>query len=244
MNFNMKKLISFSGIDGSGKTTQINTLVNTLKKQGLKCISYNDLPKTEPLDYGMTLNEYYEILVDYDVMVLRSCYRAKEHVEYLQYIKNTPHKKEDTFLLQKYFVRDTSIWFKKIILPLIKQDKTLIFDRYVYDELPYQMLFNEDVRLIKYLIQKLPQPVSFYMNIDVETMKIRNRDREDGRNKLFSSDEKIQRIINNYNNVFDNINTVRLDATKSVAENALIVRKYLGLEKEKIINNEVRDERV
>ena len=106
----MKKLLSFSGIDGSGKTTQINTLVEYLKEQGMSCIMYNELPKTEPLDENITLKDYYGKLINYDVIVLRSCYRTLEHVNYLQYIKNKPHEKAETYLLQKYFVRDTTEW--------------------------------------------------------------------------------------------------------------------------------------
>lgn len=219
----LKKLISFSGIDGSGKTTQINNLVKMYEKEKLKCIFYTELPKTEPFDEDCYLHDYYKKLVDYDVMVLRSCYRTKEHVEYLKFIKNESHEIKDTYKLQEYFVKDTYMWFKEVIFPLINRDKIIIFDRYVYDELPYQMLFNKDVELIKRLIKILPEPKSFYMKIDVNTMKQRNLNREDSKNKLFSSDEKIQRIIDNYNSVFDEINCIQIDATLNSSDISLKV---------------------
>lgn len=231
----MNRMISFSGIDGAGKSTQINHLLNYYKKQGKNCISYNELPNTEPLEKGLLLKDYYDMIKDYDVLVLRSCYRKQDHVNYLKYIKNESHNIEDTYKLQKFFVRDTYEWFKEIILPLIKTNKIIIFDRFVYDELPYQMLFNKDVFMIEKLIEILPKPQSFYLRIDIETMKNRNADREDSKNKLFSSDAKIKEILENYDNVFKKYECILIDARSSntVVNRSIMEKLIIGEENER-----------
>lgn len=222
----MNRLISFSGIDGSGKTTQINNLLDYYKKQNKKCISYTELPKTEPIDEVLSLKDYYNMIKDFDVLVLRSCYRRQDHVNYLEYIKNESHNVEDTYKLQQFFIRDTYEWFKEVIIPLINENKIIIFDRFVYDELPYQMLFNKDVKMIENLIDILPKPQSFYLKIDVETMKNRNADREDSKNKLFSSDERIKKLLDNYDDVFRKFECTPIEArldTKAV--NRCVMKK-------------------
>ena len=224
--------ISFSGIDGSGKTTQILKMLEFFRKNNKKCIEYWNLPKTEPLEDGITLNDYVKLLNGYDVLVLRSCYRTKEHIEYLKKVKSGEWNIETTYKLQSYFVKDTEEWFDKVIYPLMRANKTIIFDRFVYDELPYQMLFNRDVEMLRELISRLPTPHSFYLKIDTENMKKRNKDREDGKNKLFASDDRIRKLISNYNLVFSSIKCTEVDATMSSESIHNLVMKGLVLNRE------------
>ncbi len=225
----MHKLISFSGIDGAGKTSQIGNVVDYYRSIGKKCISYVDLPQTEPPIGDMTLREYYNMVNDFDVIVLRSCYREKDHIDFMKYMKNNSYTIEDTYRMQDYFVRDTSRWFNDVIMPLYNDGKIIIFDRYLYDELPYQQIFNKDVSRIKEMIERFPKPHSFYLKIDLETMKKRNSTREDSKNIIFSNDEKIQKIIDSFNDVFSEYNAIQIDARQDVISVSKDIFKELDI---------------
>ena len=114
-------------------------------------------------------------------------------------------------------------------MPLIELNKIIIFDRFVYDEMPYQMLFNKDVSMIENFIDILPKPQSFYLRIDAETMKNRNADREDSKNKLFSSDERIKELLDNYDNVFRKFKCIPIEATLDITTINRYVMKKLSI---------------
>ena len=105
-------MISISGIDGSGKTTQLIALINYYRTQGFHDISYMALPKTEPIT---DIKAYYETLKLYDLVLIRSCCRRTKGAVLLKKISNSNViDNEEMRKLSHYFIEDTRIWFEEV----------------------------------------------------------------------------------------------------------------------------------
>ena len=59
-------LITISGPDGSGKTTQIKKLLQMYSNEGFSTASVNDVMENFDYQVGSDLNRYYEYLKKFD----------------------------------------------------------------------------------------------------------------------------------------------------------------------------------
>ena len=64
-------VISFSGLDGAGKTTQINNLLNAYKSQGARVESVYSYTPDIRYHSAKELHDLYEKLLDFDVIHIR-----------------------------------------------------------------------------------------------------------------------------------------------------------------------------
>jgi len=160
-------LVSFSGIDGSGKTTLSKILVKELKERGVECkYVYGRL---EPIISRPLILAGRKIF-------LRKRDVKKDYKGYLSEKKEV-FKKYSLFSKIYYYilVLDYTLQlFFKIRLPLLF-GKKLICDRYVYDTLVMDLVidFNlneyQMLRLLNRFFWVVPRPnVAFLIDLDEE----------------------------------------------------------------------------
>lgn len=146
------RLITFCGLDGCGKSTMIRMLVDEFKRQGIDFI----LTK-QPTD-AMRNTEIFRTFMDcpdnsaYEYRAL-SLMAAADRIQHAN----------------------------KIILPALKQGKTVICDRYIYSclaNLRARGYINDE--WIYEISESIPKPdMAFFLDIPVETAVYRVRQREE-----------------------------------------------------------------
>lgn len=163
------RLITFSGIDGSGKSTYCKSLLNALKEQGIGT-------------YYIWNRGGYSNLLEKLKRVLRKCLPLK--------IPDTTDEKGKHEFFKKGFTRD--IWTTLIILDLIREtlqirwkisaNKVVLCDRYIYDtfvdlSVKFPDIVIEKKWLWRFLKAFSPKPdLQYFLDIPVEVSVLRKSD--------------------------------------------------------------------
>ena len=176
----IKKFISFEGIDFSGKSTQIRLLVNELEKNG-----FNVMLLREPGGTRIS-EEIRNILLD------------RIHLDMTDVC--------ETLL---YSAARHQLLTEKII-PALAAGNFVIADRYVDSTTSYQgfgrqisMVFIQELN--KLATENTLPTVTFYLDIDLETMKERRNLRSGETDRLENQkDEFYSRIRNGYLDIAGN----------------------------------------
>ena len=215
-------LISFSGIDGTGKTTQITKLVNRFK--GIMI----------PAQYGRGL---WSPKLSYPLMAFLYVTKGWRRKDY--------HKSRILRRIWNYVVILDFLWIYlfKIKIHLLV-GKTVFCDRYIYDliaTLMHDGLYNE--RASKILLKLFPQPdLAFMFDIPAEVSDSRKDDtqgwldeREVGEGAL----EYLEIMRKNFRSISKSLNIPITDATKGIDEiHEELFNKSLGTYKNKGVNTE------
>lgn len=141
-------LISFEGIDGCGKTTQINLLKEKFDFQKIKYISIRE-PGSTPISEQIR------------TILLNS--------------KNTEIASETESLL---FVSARAQIINEIIIPALNESKIVICDRFIDSTIAYQGYGRGmDIKKLEiinlFAIQKVIPKFTFYLDISVEESQLR-----------------------------------------------------------------------
>jgi thymidylate kinase len=156
---NQIRSISFSGIDGAGKTTQIRALCNRLKQEGLKVrlIAFWDEIATLTRIRETTGHKVFK--GDKGFGTPNAPINRRD--------KNVQSRLMTCARLCLYFLDALST--RLMVRKAIRSDADfVIFDRYIYDELANLDLRNPAIRMYVRLIMKLvPRPqLSFLLDAD------------------------------------------------------------------------------
>ncbi|MCI8388390.1 MAG: dTMP kinase [Clostridiales bacterium] len=147
------KLIAFCGLDGSGKTTQINLLKSFLEQQSL-----NVYMTKQPTDF------------------------VRKSDIFRTYMDEENHDAYDYLALSLLCASDRVQHSNKDILTALKEGKIVISDRYFYSCLANLLARGyENQEWIYEIARSVPQPdIVFFMDIDVETavQRVRSRPKE------------------------------------------------------------------
>jgi len=154
------KLITFCGLDGSGKTTLINMLEEYLKKKDVTAV----LTK-QPTD----------------------AYRKAEM--FRTYMDKEDHAAYDYRALSLSAAADRIQHTNKFIMPLLENGEVVISDRYFYSCLANHRARGYNDPWIYEVARHIQQPdYAFFIDIDVETAIKRIRERTDEKDKYIDID--------------------------------------------------------
>lgn len=230
------KVITFSGFDGAGKSTNCEILAKTLcKSKGY--ISLLDVVKSEELINCTQLNELYEIFCEKDVVITRFYMRSHRTAELqnsIMYASDDIFRKKD--LIKELTIsakKDAFIWRTKVINPLLNKGIHVIFDRYFYDEIAYRSLYSINKKWIEDLYKMYPKPdLSFYLKLNIDDVINRNKEREDIQTTLFKNKLKMVELFENWEIITRKYGLYEIDASKNIE---IISKKILDVW-EKLVN--------
>lgn len=153
-------IISFSGLDGSGKTTQIHLLADFLKKKGIPF----SIVEVGRISIFMQIKKILQIF----------SHRTVTHIESVQFDLNKDSSLFKNFLSiirQISTILDILIFILVFRLPLSFRKKIVLCDRYFFDsisQLYYLKMCSRQVFL--FLLKLIPMPeVSFLLKTSYKT---------------------------------------------------------------------------
>lgn len=193
--------IALEGIDGSGKTTQVDQLVSALQKEGKDVIRTREPRK----DVGLIGKLIQEIL------------HGKTDVSPVAF--------------QYLFSADRQMHHQELILPALQAGKVVVSDRCFWSAIPYGMLDKEERLENNSIQQKLVAQsilsfyheftvpdVTFYLDIPLD-IALQRITQGDGATEIYEEESKLNRAIQGYQwllNEFPNEFAV-VDSQQSVA---------------------------
>lgn len=160
------KFVSFSGIDGAGKSTQIETLCARLKEDGQRILLITFWDDVARLTRIREATGHRVFKGDKGVGTPLSPINRRD--------KNVKSWFMTGVRMFLYFVDAISVW--SVVRRALRADVDLVvFDRYTYDELANMTLSNPAIRVYVRLIMKLvPRPDISYL-LDADPIQARAR---------------------------------------------------------------------
>jgi dTMP kinase len=194
--------IAVEGIDGSGKTTQVERLVAALQREGKEVVSTREPRKGEGL-IG-------KLIAD----ILHG--KTKVHPVAFQYL----------------FTADRQMHHQELILPALKEGKVVVSDRCFWSAIPYGLLdHDEEIEKESIQQELVAQSIlsfyheftvpdkTLYLDVSLDTA-IERITKGDGADEIYEDRAKLKRAIAGYQwllQEFPKEFTV-VDANKSVEE--------------------------
>lgn len=222
-------IISFSGLDGAGKTTQIEMLLDSYRNLGARVGTvYSYMPD---IRYHSTreLQELYNKLLPYDVIHIRFRMNSDRNSLIMQTLErnNPPQRIIATFAaIQGY--HDHKELSKFVLDPLMERKKVLIFDRYYYDELAFKHVYGCPRIVLKNLYQnERDTDIGFLVKISSEECIKRNQNRPDSAVALYQSRTNIDSLVNCFDNIAERKNLIILDGSRPRDEIARQILRHI-----------------
>lgn len=197
-------LIVVEGTDGSGKSTQINILQEWLKCKG----------------YGVKISEWKS---------------SELMAEVIDDAKQRNLFNANTFSLM--YASDFAFRLENMVIPALNAGFIVLMDRYSYTAYARDVVRGVEAERVRKLYDYAPKPdLTFYIDIPVKTLLKRIIGTtgfdyyESGRDIGLSTDfydsfEIYQnKILDEYSKMIDEYNFIKLDGTKSISENADIIK--------------------
>ncbi len=180
-------LISFSGLDGAGKTTQIKMLLNSFNEMGYLTGSVYELYPDIRYHSIQDLKNLQIFLEKYDVIHLRFRLNSDENNKIMNTLEysdfSTPYIAQ-TVALQGYF--DHIRLYRYVVFPLLEKGKTIISDRHYYDEVAFKCAYGCSYSYMMNMYTDCYKPdIAFYIFVSPETVFCRNINRPDGKTTLY-----------------------------------------------------------
>lgn len=194
----MNMIISFSGPDGVGKTTQISYLMKYFSSIGLTCCSIYDISPSIRYHKRKDLLTYLRFFQPYDVIHTRFRMNSDANNEIVNELENNsvlPNKPLAMLAAQQGYA-DYCEWFNTVIYPLrAKREKIFIFDRYIWDEIAFKTFYGCSFKYMENLYADVERPqISLICTANVLTIKERNSSRPDGITTLYKSPIYIEQL--------------------------------------------------
>jgi len=145
MNANKGFFVIVDGLDGSGKSTIVNALAEHLKKQGKKVFELKDYWKT-----SASLPQPEE-LYEYDAIISAEPTFSLIGKAIREEIIRDNKRDYSALTTATAYSLDRLILYRRVIIPLLEQGKTIIQDRSVTTSIVYQPIQAEPLSLKKLL---------------------------------------------------------------------------------------------
>ena len=156
------KIIAFAGVDGSGKTTQLNMLRDYFKQNN---VSFNISEGYKPRHYVKEIQN-----------------NSPVNSSYEDYYSSN--------LISNLLIHD--LWINindSIKESREKNHEFLILNRYFNDSLAYSYSLGSDTKLLQHISKIFPKPdLYIFLDLDSETSELRQKDRGDVITKLRQKD--------------------------------------------------------
>lgn len=195
---NSGTFILVDGIAGSGKTTAIQAMFDTLQAQGLRCFRLEDWKGEKP--------PRFEEIADFDVYFMFEPTRQWIGAAIRQEMSQTEHPYGGEELAHA-FALDRQIMYRRVIIPALKAGKTVVQDRGVSTSIVYQPIQPNSLSLEEILnlpgnkqaLEHAPNHL-ILTSTPVETIvdRIRLRPASQGAAGVFADVELARRVDTRY----------------------------------------------
>ena len=217
------KIISISGLDGAGKSTQLKLLHQKFTEQGISCGYFQFGPE----HYGVQARSKLEELSSNQILFTRLCIDWKGLFPLIHdfVYDEELQTRENAIAVTSVFAGGCVQVFHQCLQPLLQRGVHLIVDRYWFDDIVYRSYWVEE-RWIRDLYASIPVPdLAIFLDTPPETSFERNQHRIDGKSPLMKRLETVQEISQKF-----------MDLAKQ--ENMFVVdgRQDLGLKHQMILN--------
>lgn len=215
-------LITISGPDGTGKTTQCKLLLDNFKRKGLKVTSISNIINNFNYQSGKSedLIKFYEYFKTFDVIHTRFRLHSNENAKVMDKLEISPIGNFDLAILSAYTAYyDYVQWYKYVNEPLLKEEKILLCDKYAFDDIAFKTTFGCQYEWMKKIYYNIDLPdIGFYIDLEPETIIERNLNRPDGRIIFYDNTKNVRRLQYNYGRIVSDYNLVKLNGNLSPAE--------------------------
>lgn len=219
-------LISFSGPDGAGKTTQIKKLMSYFRRRGLTVGAVQDINPNVRYHLGDDLTSYYEYLKQFDVIHTRFRLHSMENVEIMDIVQFIPIGNEWLTRFSAYTSHhDAEQWYKYVTAPLLKDGKILISDKYAFDDIAFKTAYGCDYNWLRAMHHDTLIPdISLYLKVNRNTILQHNEHRKDLYNILYQQAENTDKLLRAFEQLAKDypIHTIEADGTKEEVSNRII----------------------
>lgn len=213
-------IITFSGVDGAGKTTQINKLLQFFHDKGYRVGSvYSTFPD---IRYSSTaeLKRLYLNLQGADVVHIRFRLNSDSNAAIMQRLEfaDIPNVQLAQKAAWQGYIDHTEL-HDHVIQKLQQEGKIILFDRYYYDEVAFKQLYGCPLTILEKIYENTIEPeYAFLFEIPAQMCYERNRTRPDGKTTLYSSLELIEQLEQNFQKMALEKKMISIDGTKSREE--------------------------
>lgn len=222
-------LISFSGPDGAGKTTQIKNLMSFFRDHGFKTGAVQDINQDVRYHLGDDLTFYYEYLKQFDVIHTRFRLHSMENVEIMDIVQfiSTGNKWMTSY--SAYTSRyDSEQWYKYVTQPLLHDGKILISDKYLFDDIAFKTAYGCTYTWLNALHHDTLIPdIALYLKVSRETILMHNESRKDLKNILYRKPEDTQNLLHAFDRLTEDYPLHAIDANGSKEDVQNNIMNYL-----------------
>lgn len=213
-------LISFSGLDGAGKTTQIELLLNTFREAGFRTGSVYDIYPDIRYHSIADLTNLQKYLEKFDIVHLRFRLNSDENsllMADLEYSDFQNLYLAKAAALQGYF--DHVQLYRYVVFPLLEKGKIILSDRYYYDEIVFKCVYGCEYSAMRKMYMDCRKPdMAFYIAAHPEDIYQRNIDRLDGKTTLYRDISHILQLTKLFEQLTQDSELICIDGTRSCGD--------------------------
>lgn len=212
-------LITISGPDGTGKTTQCKLLLKKFEHKGLKITAVSDVMNNFNYQSGKSadLINFYDYFKNYDVIHTRFRLHSNENARVMDKLEISPIGNFELATLSAYTAYyDYIQWNKYVNGPLLNDGKILLCDKYAFDDIAFKTTFGCQYEWMKKIYYNVELPnIGFYMDVNPKTIIERNLNRPDGRIIFYDNIKNVRRLQYNYSRVVNDYGLINLNGDMS-----------------------------
>lgn len=207
------KIISISGVDGAGKTTQLQLLFERLKKYRFRCA----MRQFGIYSYGEIAARQLEELMENDFVFTRLCVDWGQHYPLIRDFVYNPdlQTREMAMAVNAVFTGGCLQVYASCLQPLLERGIHIVCDRYWLDDIVFRGRWIEE-KLIRTLYQDVPRPdLPILLDVPADVLWERNQSRMDGRSPILKDFENIASLRNAFLDLAKRENMVVIDGHRS-----------------------------